>query len=269
MLACACLAFAQSSRVPREQFEVASLKPNKSAGNVTKLLFRGGGRFSATNASLKNLIGYAYKAQYFAISGGPAWIDDDRYDIEAEAEDSSATHAQIEAMLQSLLADRFHLIVHRETRQVPVYAIVPAKKGKKPASSGEGKCVAPDPKAPFPPAPVPGEPVPVPCGRLYSWGPVISGGRVTMPQLAESIANVMGRPVIDKTGFTGKFDVHLEFNLVGTAYRPVNPDAPTDTSRPTIFTALEDQLGLKLESQKGPAEILVVDHAEKPAGDQG
>lgn len=269
ILAPACLALAQSSSSKRAQFEVASLKPNKSAGSVTKLLYLEGGRFSATNASLKNLIGYAYKAQYFAISGGPAWIDSDRFDIEAKAEDSDATHAQIEAMLQSLLADRFRLTVHRETKQVAVYVILPAKKGTKLTSPGEVKCVEFRPDSPIPPPPAPGEPPFIPCGRLWGTGSQISGGKVTMSQLTETLAGIMARPVIDQTNFTGTFDVHLEFSLVGTAFRPADPDAPADTSRPTIFTALEDQLGLKLESGKGPAEILVIDHAEKPTGDQG
>ncbi len=161
-------------------------------------------------------------------------------------------------MLRALLADRFKLVAHTETKEVPVYALTPAKTGLKITAVTDVDC----PKY---------EKDNVPCGAFFM-GPTELGGRnVSMSFFTEALSNAVGRPVIDKTGFTGKFDVSLEFSPDGTTsfgpagFTPQGVSAAgTTDNKPSIFTALQDKLGLKLESQKAPGEILVIDHAEKP-----
>ncbi len=175
-------------------------------------------------------------------------------------------------MLQALLEDRFKLVVHRATKDVPIYALTPAKSGMKIKPASEDACFKMVPGAPPPPPPGPDNRPAIPCGGFFMGPSTLQGGGISMSQLADGLTNILGRPVIDKTGFTGTFDVHLEFSREGTA--PMGaagfstpgaaPIAIPDNNGPTIFTALQEQLGLKLESQKGPADLLVIDHAEKP-----
>jgi len=256
----------------RQEFEVASVKPNTSGNNMVMIRPPAGGRFTATNARLKMLIGLAYNVQNFEISGGPAWINSDGYDIEAKAADSNIGIEQLRPMLQTLLEDRFRLMIHREAKEVPVYALMAGKNGPKLPQANEKGCVAFGPNSPPPPPPAPGQPFaapPTPCGGFMQGPNRLEGGKVSMEQFVGALSRILGRPVIDKTGFTGTFDVHLEFTPEGTALMggglgPPGGLAPGfDTSGPSIFTAVQDQLGLRLESQKGPAELLVIDHAEK------
>ena len=138
--------FAQQS-----EFEVASVKPNTSGNNMVNLRPPVGGRFTATNARLKMLIGLAYKVQNFDISGGPSCINSDGYDITAKAADSNLGIEQLRPMLQTLLEDRFKLVVHRETKEMPVYALLPGKNGPKLPEAKEGGCVPMNPNSPPPP----------------------------------------------------------------------------------------------------------------------
>jgi uncharacterized protein (TIGR03435 family) len=257
----------------RAEFEVASIKPNTSGNNLIMVRPPVGGRFTATNARLKMLIGLAYKVQNFEISGGPAWIDTEGYDVTAKAADSTIGIDQLRPMLQTLLEDRFKLAVHRETKEVPVYALLAGKNGPKLPEAKESGCVPFEPNKP-PPPPAPGQFPPTPCGGFFMGPNHLEGGKVGMTQLAGALSNILGRPVIDKTGFTGTFDVKLDFSPEGTAFGgrggfgppPGGPgDAPNADAPPSIFTVIQEQLGLKLESQKGPGEVLVVDHAEKPS----
>lgn len=254
---------AATAAVPQEkraQFEVASVKPNTSGNGWVAIHPPVGGRFTATNARLKMLAGLAYKMTNFQISGGPGWADSEGFDIEAKASDSKLTIEEMRPMLQSLLEDRFQLKVRRETKEVPVYALTLPKGTSKLPEAREGGCTDIPADKPLPP-PGPGQSLPMVCGGFIVEPNHIQGGRVSMTQLSNTLANILGRPVMDKTGFTGTFDVKLEFSPEGTTFRPA-PDA--DNALPTIFTALQDQFGLKLESQKGPQEMLVIEHAEKP-----
>src|ERR1019366_1635234 len=131
------------------------------------------------------------------------------------------------------------------------------------------------PNSPPPPPPAPGQFPPTPCGGFFMGPNRLEGGKIAMAQLVNALSNLLGRPVIDKTGFTGTFDVHLDFSREGTAglggggFGPAGLPADaanTDNPAPSIFTAVQEQLGLKLESQKAPGEILVIDHAEKASG---
>ncbi len=257
---------------PRPEFEVASIKPNTSGNGMIMIRPPVGGRFTATNARLKTLVVIAYKVQDYDISGGPSWANTDGYDVTAKATDSSAGMDQIRPMLQTLLEDRFRLKVHREPKQVPVYELLPGKNGPKLPEAKEGGCVAFQPDKP-PPPPAPGQFPSTPCGGFFMGPNHLEGGKIGMEQLTSALSNILGRPVIDKTGFKGTFDVKLDFSPEGTRMGGRGglgrlPGAPADAGNaddapPSIFTAIQDQFGLKLESQKAPGEILVIDHAEK------
>jgi uncharacterized protein (TIGR03435 family) len=263
MLVLTGFASAQSPAA-RPQFEVASVKPNTSGNGMTMIRPPVGGRFTATNARLKNLIGIAWKLQDYEISGGPAWINTDGYDVTAKAADSNIGIDQLRPMLQSLLEDRFQLKVHRESKEVPVYALLAGKNGPKLPEAKEGGCTAINANSPLPPPPAPGQFPPTPCGGFFMGPNHLEGGKIGMEQFVGALSNLLGRPVIDKTGFKGTFDVKLDFSPEGTRMGGrggAPPDA--DNAPPSIFTAIQDQFGLKLESQKAPGEILVIDHAEK------
>jgi uncharacterized protein (TIGR03435 family) len=187
------------------QFEVASIRPNLSAGDTIDLSAPVGGRFRAVNVSLRMLIMRAYKVKNFQISGGPAWMNSDRYDIAAGASETGIDEGRFKLMLQALLADRFKLIVHREMKQMPVYALLPARNGLK-LPEPTGICFQHD--AP-PPPPMPGQPPPIPCGGFLMDGSRLEGRRISMAQLVSALSNMLGRPAVDRTGYTGAFDVHL------------------------------------------------------------
>jgi uncharacterized protein (TIGR03435 family) len=257
---------------PRPEFEVASVKPNTSGRNLINVRPPVGGRFTATNVRLKMLIGLAYNVKSFEISGGPAWIESDGYDINAKAADTNTNLDQLRPMLQTLLEDRFQLKVHRETKEMPVYALMFAKNGSRLPEAKDGGCVKMGPDSPLPPPPAPGQLPPTLCGGFLRAPNLLQAGKVDMKQLVNVLSDLLARPVTDKTGFTGTFDVKLEFSQEGTSFGGgfggggialAGGPPPGDDSKPSIFTALQDQLGLKLESQKGPGEILVIDHAEK------
>jgi uncharacterized protein (TIGR03435 family) len=217
------------------------------------------------------LIVNAYGVQPFQVVGGPEWIHTEGYDIEAKPE-SSVDRQQMWLMLQTLLADRFRLALHRETRELPVYALVAAKEGLKQTAKESGcPSAPPDPNA----QPVPGETMP--CGHIViSMAPsrvTMMGGKVAVAELARILAMAMGRPVLEQTGITKYIDVQLEFTPDdatmglpggGGPGDPGMPRNPTDPSRPGIVAAVQEQLGLKLTTTKGPVEVLVIDHVERP-----
>ncbi len=233
------------------------------------------------NASLMLLIRFAYATHdspYLGhsltlptsqVAGGPAWIDSEGYDIEAKAAPNSDPKQQW-PMWQNLLADRFKLKLHRETRDLPVYVLTAAKSGLKLPPAKDLGCVhfLPGEK----PHRVAGK---VDCG--YVSGPFsefepgrlnIRGSKVHMADLIRELSNILDRPVLDKTGFTGEFDVKLSFTADDTLispFKPVGSKLPADPNFPNLFAALEGQLGLKLDSATGPVEVLVIDRAERPA----
>jgi uncharacterized protein (TIGR03435 family) len=175
-------------------------------------------------------------------------------------------------MLQALLADRFQLTLHRETKELPIYALVMARKdgklGPRLTESKEGGCTMPDPTKP-PPPPEPGKPATLGCGGMMMSPRRLTASSVPLANLAPTLSRMLGRTVVDKTGLAGKFDISLEWTPDETQAIQLPPDAPkplpSDGSGPSIFTALQEQLGLKLESQKGPVEIFVIERAEKPS----
>lgn len=198
------------------------------------------------------------EASNLRLEGGPGWIDSERYQIDAKPEGLVSKEIMNGPMLQSLLEERFHLKVHRETREVPLYALSVAKGGLKLAPSDPGSCTPRDPGQASLPPPAPGQ---KPwCGQVRSRrNPhqiTIDLPSGTLAQLSQSLLGGLDRPVIDRTGVSRTFDFHLEFAPEGT-------DVADDTGPPSIFAAL-GKLGLRLESVKGPREFLVIDHVERP-----
>lgn len=252
-----------------QQFDVASIKPNNSGANTLSVRIAPGGRLTAMNASLRSLVTAAYQIRFFQLAGGPSWMDSARYDIQAKGplKPGIKPADQISQMLQALLADRFQLKVHKETRDMPVFALTVAKNGPKLESAKDTPCF--DPTAGLPP--------PIddlaagrirPCGGFNRAPGQMSGARVTMKDFTSTLGTVLNRTVIDKTGLNGTYDIALKW----TPDEPpasLPPDAPATPQAgepgPSIFTAISEQLGLRLESQKGPVEVIVIDSAEKPS----
>jgi uncharacterized protein (TIGR03435 family) len=254
------IAFAQQS--PQPSFEVASVKRNTSGGDWdTHSGPPESAGFRANNPTLKMLIKIAYRVKDSQISGGPGWIDSDRYDIAARPAESSLSADRSRLMLQALLEERFRLALRREMRTIPVYALIAGSGGLHLPKSTHTSCVEfPGGSPPTPSAP--GQAPSIPCGGFVTGPNLLEGGNISMSEFADVLGNMLDRPVVDKTGFTGTFTVRLDFNSERIFGR--HDDGDTDLSRPSIFTAIQEQLGLKLEAQRSSAEVLVIDHAEKP-----
>jgi len=194
------------------------------------------------------------------IVGAPKWIETDQYDIDAKAEGAASVGQMAGPMLRTLLEDRFKLKMHVETRQLPVYFLTVAKSGSKLQPVQPGSCVPIDLSHMTATPPAPGQTPP--CGRQMinrngtDMAMDVSGLSVA-DFSAQALAGRLDRPVIDKTGLTALFDFHLQF-------APDN-GAAADSAAPSIFTAVQEQLGLKLSPDTGPVEVLVVDHIEKPS----
>lgn len=257
-------------------FEVASIKPSEGDGHMVRIQTSPGGRYTASGVTLKMLIQQAYDVKDFQITGGPAWMSTMAFDIVAKAENPEVSRDQIRLMMQSLLADRFQLKFHRETRELPVYALVVGKNGHKLQLSE----TQPDPEAASTSAPKTGAAMaagdggaPKPRGTMMMMGRgQINAQMASMSAFVNALAQQLGRPVIDKTDLKGSYDIKLEFTPDETIHRMIGGGggaeaAPAaDSSGPSIFTALQEQLGLRLESEKGPVDVLVIDSAEKPSG---
>jgi uncharacterized protein (TIGR03435 family) len=232
------------------------VRENKGDSGMMRWMYTSDG-INITNLSIKNLIASAYDIRQYLISGGPSWVDSTGFDVQAKvaAEDvplfKKLSPAQRGFMLRKLLTERFHLAVHTETKTLPVYDLVVANGGPKLTAS-----------APVPPPPPDADPSDRPKPR--SWMSMGNGMLKLENMPLSSLANQLGysldHPVIDKTGLTGKYDLSLK-------WRPDNQppsDNSSDDQAPGLFTALQEQLGLKLESSKGPVATLVIDHVEMP-----
>ena len=250
-------------------FDVASVKPNDVGGRT--LVQALPGRLVMTNFALRRLILFAYGVQDYQLSGDPLRAISDNYDIEAKAEGTTSVQEMEGPMLQALLESRFRLILHRETRQLPIYELTVAKGGPKLTPSKEGSCVPYRTDAP--PAPVsPDAPHPNYCGfRIGADGAnrMLDGTGIGMALLATNLSRTynsnLARNVMDATGLSGVFDVHLKWAFDDlTSTGPIASDGLA-SSPAGLFTALQEQLGLKLESAKGPVEVLVIDHVERPS----
>ena len=259
------------SLAARPSFEVVSIKPDSPLSQYfPEVRLLPGGRLSVEKTVLRSLIENAYGLKSYQISGGPNWINSEGYDIEARA-DGPASAPQMRLMMQTLLEDRFKLKAHSEIREIPVYELAVTKSGIKMQQPKEGSCAPRDASAALSP-PGPGHLALAPCGRVTSMfidssTPMvrIQGGNVSMQELTRVFSNFLDRIIIDKTGFTGTFDVHLDFAwddaLAGLPH--FKGPLPADPA-PSVFSAVQ-QLGLRLESAKGPVEVLVIEHVERPS----
>jgi uncharacterized protein (TIGR03435 family) len=242
-------ALAQTHR----SFEVASIKPGDAADARSGIHIRPGGRFNAENATLRALLSFAYDLNNYQILGGPNWTDSAAFTIAARPPNETPaernTDARIKLMIQSLLAERFKVSAHSETRLEPVYELVIAKGGHKlrPAVANAND-----------------------SGLTVRQG-ALTGKNVPLSQLARSLSLQLGLTVIDQTELSGRYDFDLTYTpeardgIFGHLL-PAETGA-ADPSNAALFTALAEQLGLKLDSAKGPVEVLVIDHAERPTED--
>ncbi len=254
-----CPGFAQLT------FEVASIKPANSDSPGSSIQLVPGGGLNMNGIPLRTMIARAYDVRDFQVSGGPGWLGTERFDIMARADAESAkglediakmtddqrktVREQMGERLRALLADRFQLVVHEETKDQPIYTLVVSKNGAKLQEVKE---------------PGARQGMSMNRGRL-------EGMAAPMEMLGQVLSNTMGRPVVNKTGLTGKYDFVLEFIPdVGVDLRAqgfgdgITSPAPAPGG-PSIFTALQEQLGLRLESQKGPVPNIVIDRVEKPS----
>jgi len=224
-------------------YDVASIKVNKSDSGNSGFNWNSN-KYSATNVTLKNLVSHAYGIKEDYIYGVPSWANSARFDLEAKILDADVqgldklTPKQRQSLIKPVLADRFQFKAHTETRTLPVYEIGLAKgvPKLKPKSSSDSS------------------------GEGWSSGDgVFTAHSVPMAGLANFLSSELHRTVLDSTGLTGKFDFELKWTAES------GPDASAEASTASIFTALEEQLGLKLRSSKGPVEVLVVEHAELPS----
>ena len=270
-----------------ERFEVASIRRNTAPLARMGAQQEAGGRFLATNLSLRDLIEFAYKVRTFQVIGGPSWLATDRFDIAAKAEQElppwNMTDAvgATERMLQTLLAERFELTVRRETREMPAYALVKARSdgrlGEKLRPSSID-CAALAAERARSAQPLQG---PLMAGDRPNCGMVIAPwsirmGASSLQQLATVLSRMTSRPVIDRTGLTGNYDVDLQWTPQGVrmnapppgdAPTPPIPSPPLDPNGAPLETAIQEQLGLKLEPERAPVPVLVIDRAQPPQPD--
>jgi len=248
-------------------FEVASIKPNPNChggGGIPKP-----GWLNVVCVDARDLVAAAWSSATplrLAVLEGPAWVDSETYDVHAKAADERASVLEMwGTMLQSLLEDRFKLKVHKETREFPVYSFTIAKNGlglqsTKLQPTKPGTCITVDFDH-LPAPPEPGQPMRRICGQISEQKngttSIIDVRGTTLARFGgRALRNSVDRPILDKTGLDGLFDIHLEFAADGRE--------AGDLSAPSIFTAVQEQLGLKLSADKGPIEVLVIDQIERP-----
>lgn len=251
--------FAQSrnDRPVSDEFEVATIKPTAADWDAGRYMrMQTTVQFVAKNFPLRLLLAAAFNLAPREISGGPSWIDSERYDIVGKAPgEARPDQGEQMSMLRSLLLDRFKIAFHREQKELSIYALEVAKNGPKMKESSESP--GPSPKAPPPLAFV-----------LFPQGARLPARNTTMAELAGVLQRAaVDRPVVDRTGLSGKYDFDLEWRPDETQFngqfRDSGPGART--TKPDLFAAIQEQLGLRLEATKGPVDTLVIDQAERPS----
>ncbi|HZM59513.1 MAG TPA: TIGR03435 family protein [Vicinamibacterales bacterium] len=274
-----CFAGAVAIVVPAQEkdatFEVASVKPNKSGDTNGMLRMLPGGRVSASNMPVRPIITFAYQLAQYQLVGGPGWLTTDRYDLIAKLEGdpgpvfapSGTAPNPMQLALRNLLEDRFKLKVHRETREMDIYALVMAKPGGGPGPNLKpttqdcaAAAAAAQRGAPPPSSAATGVPF---CGIQGGPGRIRFGG-LPASALAQAFSGPAGRMVVERTGLSGAWDFELNYAAEGRGAPGGADAAPADPNAPSLFTAIQEQLGLKLESTKGPVEVLVIDSVERP-----
>lgn len=239
-------------------FDVATVKANVGASQIRNIRPEPG-RLVVTNMPVKMLISWAYNVWDYQISGGPGWIESMSWDIEGKTE-GKPNQDRMKLMMRALLSERFGLEVHRDTKEIPIYKLTVAKGGLKLRPLKEGDCIVFDPA--HPPS-TKGLTASDFCGNITVGREGFEATSARMSELAVSFSEFMGRRVVDETGISGTFHVRLKFE-------PVEPDQgdapPTAEAMASIFTALQEQTGLRLESGRGPVDVLIIDRVEKASG---
>ena len=243
-----------ASRPIFDGFEVATVKPSNlelAAGRFIRMQTTN--QFVARNCPLRVLISAAYNLSPQAISGGPAWIDSDRYEILAKSPGSvRPTLDEQMTMLRRLLADRFNLRFHRATKELAIYALTIAKNGPKLKESTLSPDASPEGPPPLVFVIFPG------AGRL-------PGRYATTAELASVLQRAaLDRPVVDQTGLSGRYDFDLEFSTDESIFGGALPRG-NDATKPSLFTAIQEQMGLKLEAKTGPVESLLIETNDRPS----
>jgi uncharacterized protein (TIGR03435 family) len=225
-------AFAQTA----PKFEAVSIKPNAS-GDDDNSMRTSPGRLTVVNMTPRELLLYAFGVKEMQLLGGPDWLDREKFDLVAVTGTSAdLNRATLQPLLQAMFADRFHLTFHRENKESPIYSLVVAKGGPKLAvHSGEAQSAT--------------------GIHSRSGHDRVNATKTTMKRLAEVLSQQTDRFVIDNTSLSGEYDFTLEWASDPTA----------DSQDPVIFTAIQEQLGLKLEPAKGPVEVIVIDGVERPS----
>ena len=240
------------------EFDVAAIRQNNSDHTARSHIYSSpnDGQFKTINVPLKMLLQFAFGLPETRIVGGPDWLNTIKFDVEAKADSAvddrmralSPSEGKLmkQKMVQALLAERFKLVDHEETRELPIYALVTAKGGPKLQDAKSNGLT------------------------IDSWNSKIEvrGGNNTIELLAEELAKKVGRVVMDKTGIQGRYDITLTWtqdDVLSSGFGGTAGSAPAADSGPSIFAALQEQLGLKLESQKGPVQVLVIDSIDMPS----
>jgi bla regulator protein blaR1 len=253
---------AQSSNAPAARFDVVAIKRSPEGGSGVTFAPMPGGRLHVVNNPVMNLIQNAYNIPQYRITGAPEWVKEERYDLEAKTE-GSPSRAEMMLKLQTLLADRFRLKIHRETKDGPVFILTVPKGGSRLSRFKEGSCVDRSPGAVLAPdekRPNCGNNLLRQRGQNFAW----VATRIDMRGVADVLAIITRRNVIDQTGITGLFDVNVELPPLLPEVGGVS-DQPAADSGVSMFTVLREQLGLTLESGKGPVDYLVVDSVARPS----
>jgi uncharacterized protein (TIGR03435 family) len=226
------IAWAALAQQTAPSFEVATVKPAAPNQNGYGVNW-GRGLVRLNNVTLRAAILYAYDLHDYQLSGGAKWVDSEAFDIVGKAESPDAKPAALRGMLQALLTERFQLTMRKETKPLPAYALVIAKGGLKLEKASQEDA------------------------RSSSSGRMKLTARATpMPGIANLIASQLGRPVVDRTGAEGLYNINIHFAL---------ENAPPDTTEPSFFTALQEQCGLKLESTTAPGDVYAIERAERPS----
>jgi uncharacterized protein (TIGR03435 family) len=234
----------------RMEFEVASIKPSENPAMLFTVL--PGGRLTARSVPLRFIIRTAYQLQSDQIVGGPEWVDRDRFDITAKSADAAAPTREVLWMLQTLLADRFALALHDDTRELPVYALTAADRNR--TAPGLRPTICPDPDVDLR--------QPRPCANIAMPRNALTLRGMPIAQLLPLLSPIVSRVVVDRTGLADRYDIDLRWSPELAA-----GGAPPDSDAPNIFTAVQEQLGLKLDASRAPIDVLVIDHVERPTPD--
>ena len=229
-----------------QTFEVASIKASKDGDPGSWVMQDQSGNLTTHNATLKRLIVFAYGVREHQVAGGPSWMDSALFDIIAKPETHATSGNEFKSMVRALLSDRFQLKVHQDTREMPIYALHVGKGGPKLTEWKD--TVGPS------------------CSAMAG---ELTCHKIRMVDLCDELARKLGRSVADKTGIAGNFDLHMTwtpdmFQVPGLSEVGTAP-AASGAGGPSIFNALQEQLGLKLEADKGPVPVVVVDSAERPS----